>query len=117
VRHARRKGKAGIRTAIESRLRSCLRPNNPWDGRQTPRDGNSIYYAQHATATCCRRCLEQWHAIPLDRDLSDKEITYLTELYAMFINERLPNLTEEGETIPATRKPKTAQLSNETSSE
>jgi hypothetical protein len=117
VKHARKKGKAGIRAAIENRLRGSLRPNNPWDGRQTPKEGTSIFYAQHATATCCRKCLEEWHAIPLDKELSDEEIAYLTDLCVMFINERLPELTEDGEKIPPTRKPKALRPPEETSSE
>jgi hypothetical protein len=117
MNHARRKGKAGIRVAIETRLRRSLRPKNPWDGRQTRKEGNIIFYAQHATATCCRKCLEEWHAIPVDKELSDEEIAYFTELCAMFINERLPELTENGEKIPPTRKPKAARPSEEIPSE
>jgi len=116
VIHARRKGRTGIRVAIQSRLRSSLRPNHPWDGRQTPKSDNSIYYAQHATATCCRKCLEEWHAIPLDRELSEEEIAYLVELCAMFINERLPNLTETGEKISRSRRKNSAQSSEEPNS-
>jgi hypothetical protein len=114
VKHARRKGKAGIRAAIENRLRNSLRAENPWDGRQTPKEGNSIFYAQHATATCCRKCLEEWHDIPLDRELSEEEVAYLTELCVMFIGERLPDLTEAGEKIPPDRKPKSARAPEET---
>jgi hypothetical protein len=117
VNHARRKGNVGIRAAVESRLRRYLRPNNSWDGRQTPKEGNIIFYAQHATATCCRKCLEEWHAIPLDKELSDEEITYLTDLCVMFINERLPDLTENGEKIPQARKPKASRPAEETPSE
>jgi len=117
LNHARRKGKAGIRVAIETRLRRSLRPKNPWDGRQTRKEGNIIFYAQHATATCCRKCLEEWHAIPVDKELSEEEIAYLTELCAMFINERLPELTENGEKISPPRKPKAARPSEEIPSE
>src|SRR3954447_13821912 len=104
VTHARKKGKVGIRAAIQSRLRSSLRPNNSWDGRQTPKSGNSIYYAQHATASCCRKCLEEWHAIPKDRPLTEDEIKYLTDLCMLYIDQRLPQLTERGERIPRGRK-------------
>jgi len=117
VMHARKKGRVGIRAAIQIRLRSSLRPKNSWDGRQTPKSGNSIFYAQHATATCCRKCLEEWHAIPPDRELTDEEIAYLVELCEMFINERLPDLTEDGEKIPTTRKKKVAQSPEEPNSE
>jgi hypothetical protein len=32
-----------------------------------------IFVAQHATATCCRGCLEKWHSIPKGRPLSSEE--------------------------------------------
>jgi len=43
------------------------------DGRQTPWRGHPAFVAQHATATCCRGCLEKWHAIPRGRPLTDDE--------------------------------------------
>jgi hypothetical protein len=47
----------------------------------------------------------------------NNEIVYLTDLCVMFINERLPELAEDGEKIPPTRKPKAARPSEETLSE
>jgi hypothetical protein len=32
-----------------------------------------VFIAQHATATCCRGCLEKWHQIPKGRELSREE--------------------------------------------
>lgn len=43
------------------------------DGKQTPFRGHPVFVAQHATATCCRGCLEKWHAIPRGRELTDEE--------------------------------------------
>lgn len=43
------------------------------DGRQTPFRGHPLFVAQHATATCCRGCLEKWHRIPQGRELTDEE--------------------------------------------
>ena len=43
------------------------------DGRQTPWRGHPVFVAQHATATCCRGCLEKWHAIPRGRALDAAE--------------------------------------------
>src|SRR5262245_12034807 len=55
VLHARRKGKAGMRLAAEKRIRASVGAAEPsYDGRQTPMQGNAIYYAQHAVAACCR---------------------------------------------------------------
>jgi hypothetical protein len=46
------------------------------DGRQTPYRGHPVFVAQHATATCCRTCLERWHRIPKGRALTDAEVDY-----------------------------------------
>jgi hypothetical protein len=34
------------------------------DGKQTPFRGHPVFVAQHATACCCRKCLEKFHGIP-----------------------------------------------------
>ncbi|WP_251023391.1 DUF4186 family protein [Streptomyces sp. ISL-10] len=31
-----------------------------------------VFVAQHATATCCRTCLERWHVVPAGRALDDE---------------------------------------------
>jgi hypothetical protein len=47
------------------------------DGRQTPMRGHPVFVAQHATATCCRGCLQKWHQIPAGRPLEEAEIDYV----------------------------------------
>jgi hypothetical protein len=102
--HARRKGKVGIKEAARKRLLSSIgRVGNPYDGIQTPYDGNIIFYAQHALACCCRTCLDYWHGIPKNQPLTDNDIDYLVELITLYINERMPYLTEEGEKVPPLR--------------
>jgi hypothetical protein len=102
--HARRKGSSLLRVAVRNRLVKSLSPQNPYDGRQTPPGGNIIYYAQHALACCCRKCLEYWHGIPMSRPLYEDEVEYFTSLVMMFINERLPDLAEAGIKIPSIRQ-------------
>ncbi len=68
--------------------------DNDWDGRQTPFTGNLIYYAQHATATCCRKCAEEWHGINRDRPLTKEEINYMVDLIMLYIKKRVPDLPE-----------------------
>ncbi|MBU7038787.1 MAG: DUF4186 family protein [Theionarchaea archaeon] len=68
-------------------LKGRLQPYR--DGYQTPYQGNIIYYAQHATGTCCRKCIQYWHGIPEGRDLRDEEIDYLTLLVTAYIRARL----------------------------
>lgn len=109
VNYARRKGVSGLYDAVRSRLRKSVgKANDPFDGRQTPMagSGNPIHYAQHATASCCRKCIEYWHGIPRNRKLTDEEIEYLTELAMSYLEDRLPDLTSDGEHVPPMRRSK-----------
>jgi len=68
-----------------------LAPANPHnDGKQTPMRNHPIFIAQHATATCCRGCLQKWHAIPSkDHELSDDEKEYVLGVLERWIKECL----------------------------
>ena len=59
---------------IAQRLAPAL-PRN--DGKQTPMRGHPVFIAQHATATCCRGCLEKWHHIPAGAALSEEQQRYV----------------------------------------
>jgi hypothetical protein len=59
---------------IEERLAPADPPN---DGKQTPMRNHPIFVAQHATATCCRGCLEKWHGIPKGHALTTEEKAYI----------------------------------------
>ena len=64
-RYIAEKGMATIRRHAEDFIRARLAPANPTnDGRQTPMRGHPVFKAQHATATCCRGCLEKWWKVP-----------------------------------------------------
>ena len=107
INYAKRKGISGLELAVPKRLRSSVGAGgNPYDGRQTPMEGsgNPIHYAQHATATCCRKCIEYWHAVPPKIDLDEDRINYFSELVMMFIKDRLPDLGQEGIHVPPIRK-------------
>lgn len=104
LNHARRKGRAGMRIAALRRVRSSVAaPSHPREGRQTPFEGNVLYYAQHAVAACCRACVEEWYGIPVDRGLTEAEIQFLTELVSRYVDLRMPDLSETGERIPPIR--------------
>ena len=99
--HARRKGRMLLRTAAEKRIRSSVGSAQPFrDGQQTPKTGNVLYYAQHATACCCRTCMEYWHGVPKGRELTNAEVQYFTELVMRFVTDRMPRLPDEPEKIP-----------------
>jgi len=63
------------RRFIVERL-AAAEPRN--DGKQTPMRGHPVFIAQHATATCCRKCLQKWHYIPQGRAMLQEEIEYVT---------------------------------------
>ena len=69
LNYAKRKGLLGLQEAAELRFFAQMPPGERYaspidlaprraelfrDGTQTPKVGNAIHYAQHATATCCR---------------------------------------------------------------
>ena len=59
------------------------------DGKQTPIRGHPVFIAQHATACCCRGCLEKWYHIPKGRLLTKKEIDYIVNIIMKWINNEM----------------------------
>ena len=78
--YVREKGLDTIRSHACDFIRKRLAPAEPAnDGKQTPMRGHPVFAAQHATATCCRSCLEKWHRIPKGRELTEAEQAYLVD--------------------------------------
>ncbi|SFP24805.1 DUF4186 domain-containing protein [Tranquillimonas alkanivorans] len=68
------KGAGIIRSHADDFIAQRLAPAMPKnDGRQTPMRGHPVFIAQHATATCCRSCLEKWHGIRRGREMTEEE--------------------------------------------
>ncbi len=59
------------------------------DGKQTPFRGHPVFVAQHATATCCRTCLERWHGIARGHELSDRERDYVVDVICRWIDREV----------------------------
>lgn len=68
---------------IEKRLAPAA-PDN--DGKQTPWRNHPVFIAQHATATCCRGCLEKWHEIPKGCELNDAEKQHIVEIIRKWLS-------------------------------
>ena len=106
LNYVRRKGRTALRDALELRIRKSVGGSHPFrDGTQTPfdqpREGRSaLYYAQHATASCCRKCISVWHGIRQGIELSEDAVQYLTELGMEYYARRLPDLPELPESVP-----------------
>jgi len=74
------RGMPTVRKHAADLIGKRLAPAQPdKDGRQTPYRGHPVFVAQHATATCCRTCLEKWHGIPKGRELEQAERDYVVE--------------------------------------
>ena len=70
---------------IEKRLASASPVN---DGKQTPWHNHPVFVAQHATATCCRGCLQKWHQIPKGRILTTEEQRYIVEVIGGWLSRQ-----------------------------
>lgn len=70
---------------IEKRLAPADLPN---DGKQTPMRNHPVFVAQHATATCCRGCLQKWHRIPKNRALNEDEKRYVLEVIKKWLESQ-----------------------------
>jgi hypothetical protein len=79
--YIRNKGIDTIRQHAIDFIKTRIAPQYPKnDGKQTPMKGHPVFIAQHATATCCRGCIQKWHGIKKGKELSDQEIQFLIEL-------------------------------------
>lgn len=79
------------RHAYDFVLKNLAPLNIPNDGRQTPMRGHPVFIAQHACACCCRECLEKWHHIPKNKELSTYEINYIVSLLMTWIINEYKN--------------------------
>ncbi|MDD5363539.1 MAG: DUF4186 family protein [Ignavibacteria bacterium] len=86
---ANKKGIETIERETRNRIKRVLGISHPYRDGITPYEGNVIYYGQHATATCCRGCMEYWHNIPRGRELNDEEIEYCTKLIMLYVLEKI----------------------------
>ncbi len=70
---------------VNSRLKVY---NSIKDGKQTPmKQTHPVFIAQHATATCCRGCIEKWHHIPKEKVLNNNEIDSIVNIIIEWIEK------------------------------
>ena len=88
--YVEQKGMDVIRRHAEDFVRQRLAPAQPRnDGRQTPMRGHPVFKAQHATATCCRGCLNKWWGIPLGIELSAADQQRVIDLVIAWIERQM----------------------------
>ena len=68
------KGMVVMRQHAVDFVRQKLAPADPPnDGKQTPMHGHPVFKAMHATACCCRGCMNKWYKIPLHKGLTESQ--------------------------------------------
>lgn len=93
---ARSLGLDQLKAMVRPLLEKKVAPNKIFrDGTQTKKEGSAIHYAQHATATCCRKCLEYWHGIDRNHDLTEEELDYCEGLVIAYLESRRIELLDE----------------------
>ncbi len=82
------KGMDTIRRHAGDFVRQKLSPADPLnDGKQTPMHGHPVFKAMHATACCCRGCLNKWYKVPLHRELTESEQQRIVNLLMAWIEK------------------------------
>jgi hypothetical protein len=66
------------------------------DGKQTPMRGHPVFIAQHATATCCRNCIEKWHKIEKGREITEEEKEYLVKVIMAWMEGQASGVGGQG---------------------
>ena len=61
------------------------------DGKQTPMRNHPVFVAQHATATCCRGCINKWHGFAKNTQLDKNQQKYIVDLIMCWIKNQLDN--------------------------
>ena len=88
--YAEKLGEDSLRAHAEQFVRDRLAPAViPNDGKQTPMRGHPVFVAQHATACCCRDCLNKWYHVPKGVPLSDEQQRKIVDLLLAWIKKEL----------------------------
>jgi hypothetical protein len=95
--YLRKKGIGEVLKHAADFVEKRLAPASPAkDGKQTPWHNHPVFVAQHATATCCRGCLQKWHQIPKGRALSGEEQQYIVEVIGKWLSQEAGTTAQKG---------------------
>ena len=83
------KGMETMRRHAQDFVRQKLAPAEPVnDGKQTPMHGHPVFKAMHATACCCRGCLNKWYHVPKGRELTESEQERIVNLLMAWLERQ-----------------------------
>lgn len=90
LNYLKEKGFEIIKNHAYDFIKKNLAPANPKnDGKQTPMKNHPVFIAQHATATCCRGCMEKWWHIKQNKELSKIEIDFAVDLIMAWLKNEI----------------------------
>ncbi|MFL6098556.1 MAG: DUF4186 family protein [Actinomycetales bacterium] len=91
---AMRLGMRELQKRAGVRIRDALTVPSEFQGARVPYTRDILAYAQHATATCCRRCAAYWHGFPSDPSVeaSPAQINHAVTLVKAYLKLRLPDM-------------------------
>ena len=93
LEQAHKLGWGGLRAAARAHLARKIGAATIFrDGIQTPKKDSALNFAQHATATCCRKCLHYWHGIQAGHELTVEELAYCEGLVLTYLDWRREDL-------------------------
>lgn len=114
---ARRLGLVEVRRRVAAAVTEAMTSADSWAGRAASYHRKIVAYAQHATATCCRRCAAYWHGLPADPSVlpTGEQLTHVVAAALAWVEIRLADLPAEGEAhvphISATDMPSPERVS------
>ncbi len=90
--YVKNKGMDTVRSHARDFVRDRLAPSFiANDGKQTPMRGHPVFIAQHATACCCRGCLNKWYRIPKNVELTPVQQEKIVNLLMAWIEKQMKN--------------------------
>jgi len=90
IEYINERGMATIERHARDFITKRLAPAEPEnDGRQTPTKGHPVFIAQHATGTCCRKCLQKWHNFSQNKPLSGSDVNYIVLVLIAWIKNQV----------------------------
>ena len=88
--YIKEKGRDLIESHARDFVREKLAPADPVnDGKQTPMKGHPVFKAMHATACCCRGCLNKWYHVPQHTKLNDQQQEKIVHLLMAWIDDQM----------------------------
>lgn len=92
--YVKEKGREKIQDHAKDFVMQRLASANPSnDGKQTPMRGHPVFIAQHATATCCRGCLQKWHKIKAGKELTQRQQEYIVNVIMQWIDKEMKRVS------------------------